>query len=200
MLPTLLLAAALAASPPTSPAREAETEQQRSPPTGERGGGEKGLILALPTPTLRQEEEWEAREGHDEEERRPHVLLSAWGGAGFLAGGSGASAGFVSAEAAWAFRSVDLGIQGTAYHDLPDARQAVTPVTLVRLTQRFHTRRGFDASFTLGLGAGRYAGWRGWYQVAMGLRLPLGPLFVGGELAFEQLNILRLAGGIGLAF
>ena len=33
-----------------------------------------------------------------------------------------------------------------------------------------------------------------------GMIIPLGPLFVGGELAFEQLNILRLAGGIGLAF
>jgi hypothetical protein len=40
----------------------------------------------------------------------------------------------------------------------------------------------------------------GWYQVALGMRFPLGPAFLGAELSFEQLDILRVAGGMGFAF
>ena len=178
MLPPLLLAAALASSP-------AAPASSPSPPP---------LVL-------HQEDDWEEH-GGQEERPPPRLLLSAWGGEGFLAGGSGAGIGLLSAEVAWAFRSVDVGISGTAYRNVPadDVVHPVTPVVLLRLTQRFHTRRGFDAAFSLGFGAGRLASWHGWYQVAMGLRVPLGPLFLGGELAFEQLDILRLSAGIGVGF
>ncbi len=41
-----------------------------------------------------------------------------------------------------------------------------------------------------------------WYffQVALGLRLDLGPLWLGGELAFERYNLLRLLAGVGVKF
>jgi hypothetical protein len=123
-----------------------------------------------------------------------------WGGAGFLAGGTGRSAPSLSAEAAWAFRQVDVGFAGMAYRGARDDANQWMRVGLVRLTQRFHTHRGFDATFSLGVGAARVPYWIGWYQVALGMRLPLGPLFLGAELSFEQLEILRVAGGLGLAF
>jgi hypothetical protein len=50
------------------------------------------------------------------------------------------------------------------------------------------------------VGAGRPRGWRAWYQLAIGMRVPLGPLFLAGELAFEQYDLLRLGGGLGVAF
>ncbi|HEX9242593.1 MAG TPA: hypothetical protein VF875_09160 [Anaeromyxobacter sp.] len=170
MLPTLLLAAALSAGP--GPA----------------------------APALRLEEDWEERAWEEEEERRPRLFLSVWGGEGFLAGGDGRGAPSVAAEVAWAFSKLDVGLAGFGYRGVRDDPSAWARGGLVRLTQRFHTRRGFDAAFTLGFGAARAPDWIGWYQVALGMRVPLGPFFLGAELSFEQLDILRLAGGLGVAF
>jgi hypothetical protein len=156
-------------------------------------------LAAAPGP-LRQEEAWEEQAWEEEGERRPHVHLSAWGGEAFANGGTGRSSSFFSGEAAWVFRSVDLGIAGAGYRALRNASREWTPVALVRLTQRFPTRGGVEAAFTLGFGAARPAGWVGWFQLAIGMRVPLGPLFLGGELAFEPYEIVRLGAGLGIAF
>jgi hypothetical protein len=176
-----LLALALAASPAlaAAPGRVAPT-----PPA-----------VAAP---LAQDEDWEAPD-EDEGERARHLFLSAWGGEAWGSGGSGPSYGNVGAEVAWAFGQLDLGIAGYQYRDLSPER-AWTRVALVRATQRFPMRTGVEAAFGLGLGAARVAGWEGWFQIALGVRVPLGPLFLGGELSFERGDLLRLAGGLGLAF
>jgi hypothetical protein len=116
----------------------------------------------------------------EQDQRHPHLLLSLWGGEAFANGGSGRSSGF--------FRS------------LRSASQLWTPVVLTRFTQRFLTRHAVEAAFSLGLGAGKPSGWIAWYQVAIGMRVPLGPVFLAGELAFEQYDIIRLGGGFGFAF
>ena len=125
--------------------------------------------------------------------------MSAWGGEAFDTGGSGQSYGALGAEVAWAFDPLDVGLAGYAYQGLSDTR-TWTPVAMLRLTERFLMRSGVEGTFGLGLGAARPAGWRGWFQVALGVRVPLGPLFLGGELAFERGDLLRLAAGLGAAF
>lgn len=135
-----------------------------------------------------------------EDEEQPHVLLSAWGGTALGDGGSGRSSTILGGEAAWAFESMDLGIAGYGYQNLEDASREWTPVMLLRLTQRFRTRRGVEAALTFGIGAGRPDDWDAWYQVAIGGRADLGPMFLAGELAFEQFDILRLAAGVGVRF
>lgn len=182
MVPALLLAATLAAAPATP-----------APPAA------SATLRLQSWDGYADDEDWD--EGDDEEdERGEHVLLSAWGGEALAGGGTGRSSAFFAGEAAWAFDSVDLGVAYAGYRSLRDATRTWTPVVLTRVTQRFRTRRGFDAAFSLGLGAGNPDGWIGWFQVALGVRVPLGPLFLGGEVAFEQYDIIRLGGGLGLAF
>lgn len=213
MLPTLLLAAVLSAAPGValehpSPPRAGEPDrpslapflEHPSPP---RSGGE-GQGRGGPRLTLAQSDDDayddDVRPEDEDERRRPHVLLSAWGGEALAHGGSGRSSSFYGGEAAWVFSSLDLGISGAWYRSLRDATREWTPVVMTRVTQRFLTRRGFEAAFSLGFGAGRPSGWIGWYQVALGMRVPLGPLFLGGELAFEQYDIIRLGAGLGVGF
>jgi hypothetical protein len=136
----------------------------------------------------------------DDDEDRPRFLLSVWGGQALADAGAGRGSGFLGAEAAWALASFDLGIAGSAYRDLEEADRLWTPVVLARLTQRFRTRRGVEAAFGFGLGAGRPDDWVAWYQLALGVRVPLGPLFLGGEIAFERYEIIRLGAGLGVAF
>jgi hypothetical protein len=160
------------------------------------------LALALAAVPLAQEE-WEAPASWEEEEYddddRKRLFLSAWAGEAVDAGGAGRSYTVAGGEVAWAFRSLDLGVAGYAYGGLRDDEEW-TPVGLLRLTQRFPMRSGIEGAFTLGLGAARPgSGWDGWFQVALGVRVPLGPLFVGGEIAFERGDLVRFAGGLGLA-
>lgn len=136
----------------------------------------------------------------EDDAQRPHVLVSAWAGEALGSGGVGRSSTFFAGEAAWAFSSLDLGVQGAAYRSLREGSRPWTPVALLRITQRFQGRRGAELAFGFGLGAGRPAGWTAWYQVSLGVRVPLGPLFLAGELAFEQYDLLRLGGGLGVAF
>ncbi len=197
MLATLVLASSLAAASP-----DALPSIAAAPPAAL-------AVLALPAPRparlrLQQQDgvadDWEQEPQDDEGERQPHVFLSGWAGEGFERGGSGRATSFYAAEVAWAFSSLDLGVQGAWYRSLSDATRSWTPVVITRLTQRFKTRRGFEAAFSVGFGAGKPHGWIGWYQVALGLRVPFGPLFVAGEIGFEQYDIIRLGGGLGLAF
>jgi hypothetical protein len=181
VLPALLLAATVAAAPATAAAQAPQLRRA----------------------SLRQEaweqDQWD--EGQPEQDQRhPHLLLSLWGGEAFANGGSGRSSGFFAAEADWAFSDFDLGLQGARYRSLRSASQLWTPVVLTRFTQRFLTRHAVEAAFSLGLGAGKPSGWIAWYQVAIGMRVPLGPVFLAGELAFEQYDIIRLGGGFGFAF
>jgi hypothetical protein len=192
VLATLVLAAALAAVPGEgTPSLSVALPPPRAAPAAPR--------LGVPALRLLEQEDWEDPRW-EEEERHPHVHFSAWAGEAFAGGGSGRSSAFFSAEAAWLFSRLDVGLAGSWYRSLRDASREWTPVVHTRITQRFQTRRGFEAAFSLGLGAGRPAGWVGWFQVALGMRVPLGPVFLGGELAFEQYDILRLGGGLGVEF
>ena len=56
----------------------------------------------------------------------------------------------------------------------------------------------FEAGFTFGGGAARVNGWQAWFQVALGLRVDLGPVFLAGEIGFEQNSLIDLAAGVGL--
>lgn len=146
-------------------------------------------------------QEWEAPPYEEEGEESPRRLrLALWGGEALADGGSGHGSTIYGGEAAWAFDAIDLGLAGYGYQSLVDARRQWTPVLLLRLTERFRTRRGLEASFTFGAGAGRPRDWTAWFQVALGLRMNLGPMFLGGELAFEQYDLLRLAAGVGATF
>lgn len=178
-----MLALLLAASLSSAPVAGAE----RDPPPLAR------------EPTLAQAS-WDDAWDEDDDEDRPRFLLSVWGGQALADGGSGHGSGFLGAEAAWALATVDVGVAGSAYRDLEEADRRWTPVVLARLTQRFPMRSGVEAAFGFGLGAGRPDGWVAWYQLALGVRVPLGPLFLGGEIAFERYEIIRLGAGLGVAF
>lgn len=150
---------------------------------------------------LAQEEDLGALPYDDEDgEGTRRLILSAWGGEALDAGGSGHGSALLGGEVAWAFDAIDLGIAGYGYRSLVDSDREWTPVLLLRLTERFPTRRGLEAAFSFGVGAGRPDDWEAWFQVALGVRVDLGPMFLGGEIAFEQRDLLRLAAGLGVAF
>lgn len=138
-------------------------------------------------------------EGDDADET-DRLRLSAWGGEALDSGGSGRGSAILGGEVAWAFDALDLGVAGYGYRELVDAAREWTPVLLLRLTERFPTRRGLEAAFSFGVGAARPDDWEAWFQVALGIRVDLGPVFLGGEIAFEQRDLLRLAAGLGVAF
>lgn len=158
------------------------------------------LLLALALAATQGEEEWD-QGSYDEGERTTRVIVSAWGGEAFDIGTQrGGNAPVAGGEIAYAFGFGDLGVAGYGYQ-LKDTRARWTPVALLRLTNRFETRRGLEATFTIGIGAARPDHWVAWYQVALGLRLDIaGPIFLGGELTFEQYSLLRLLGGVGVKF
>lgn len=157
------------------------------------------LLAGAPALAAAQEEAWD--EEAPEDERNPHRLsVILWGGEGFDTAGTGRSGARLGGEVAWAFDSLDLGLAGYEYRRLRDATREWTPVTLVRVTQRFETRRGLEAAVTLGLGAARPDDWVAWFLFGLGMRLDLGPMFLAGELAFEQRDQLRLMAGLGARF
>lgn len=160
------------------------------------------LALCLAAGPLAQDDDalpppWEEAEGEGVERR---LFLQGWFGEVLEDGGSGRSGAAYGGEVAWAFDALEVGVSAHAYRQLSRATREWTPVLLLRLTQRFRMRGGVEGSFGFGLGAGRPDGWDGWFQAAVGVRVPLGPLFLGGELAFEQIDLLRLAAGVGVAF
>lgn len=177
MLP-LLLAAALAAAP--------------APAVGGARAAEPALAAAPAGADPYDDDE------PSEEEPTPRLILTAWGGEGFGTGGRGLSAPLAGGEVAWAFDQVDVGVAAYGYHGLLATAPGWSPVALLRLTERFEVRRGVDAAFTFGAGAGHPGHWVVWFQVALGLRVDLGPVFLAAETAFEQYDLVRVAGGIGL--
>lgn len=154
------------------------------------------LLLALPA----------AARGYDPFEDEPpgaestaRFLVIGWGGGFVPVPGSGArGTGLAGVEAAIRFGGLDLGVQALGAR--LDPEREVSPVVLARIAQRFESRRGVEGVLTFGFGAARRGDWTGWFQFGFGARVPLGPAFLAAELAFEQGNLLRLAGGVGVAF
>ena len=159
------------------------------------------LLLALGAPALAaaQEDEDTYSEGPGPSEH--HLYLSALGGTLLdLQSGHGSAALF-GAEVSYSLPFIDVGILAQAYKlDSSRSVHGTTPVLLLRLEQSFETARGLDAVLAFGMGAARtrQTSWEAWFQFAIGLRLGVGPLFIAGELGFEQLNLFRLAAGIGV--
>lgn len=153
------------------------------------------LLLAA-SPALAQLDDWDDDDGR--EDQRGRLSLTAWGGNAWDTGGDGRSHGILGGEVAWSFGGLDVGVAGYGYDGLRARDSGRDPVVLARLTQRFQTYRGLDAGVTLGVGAAREEDWKPWFQFAVGLQLDLGPLFLAGEFGFEQDDLLRLAGGIGV--
>lgn len=142
---------------------------------------------------------WDEEEEPAYEEEAPD-RVSIWGFAGGLFDpGQGRNGGAYGGEISYAFDAIELGAYGAAY-EVEEGKDPYTPVVLLRLIQRFPTHRGLDAHFALGVGAARVNGWDAWFQVALGLRLDVGPAFLGGEFSFEQNNLMRLVGGVGVRF
>jgi hypothetical protein len=162
-----------------------------------------GAPLLGESPAPPDEAEPWAWEG-DEPEEPPRLDLTAWGGQAWSERGSGFRGTTWGGEATWRFDALDLGLFGGAY-ELPEevaggeVETYLAPVYLLRLGQRFETRNGLLASFTFGVGAAKAPDWRSWFQVALGVRMPLGPAFLAGELAFESEDVLRLALGVGVS-
>jgi len=152
------------------------------------------LLAALPVAAAAQDEETYGE--------RPHggsLNLVAWGGGLLDLGGRYPGAAMYGGELSYSFEAVDLGVMAQSYNlGGPRADTAWSPILLGRFEQRFETRRGVEAVLALGIGAARIKGWQAWYQLAFGLRLGLGRLFLAGEVGFEQLSLFRLAGGVGV--
>ncbi len=161
-----------------------------------------GALLALAlaaSPALALAQDAYDVPGDEQEEGGHRLSLAAWGGEALDESRTGRSHGVLGGEVAWAFDALDVGLAGYGYHHLSDTR-AWTPVALVRLVQRFRMRSGVEATFGLGVGAARPSGWEAWFQVGLGARVLFGPMFLGGELAWERSDLLRLTAGLGWTF
>jgi hypothetical protein len=154
------------------------------------------LVAALPALAAAQDEDV----AYTEHPSAARFHLTAWGGSSLDTTGDNPGAAHFGGEAAYAFEAADVGILAEGYRLGDRARSPWAPVVLARYLQRFETRRGLEATLGFGLGVGRTKSWIGWYQVALGVRLLAGPLFIAGELGFEQLDLLRLAAGVGVRF
>jgi hypothetical protein len=138
-------------------------------------------------------------ESQYETERARRLSVWAFGGALFEPGENRNDTAY-GGEVSYAWDAVELGLYGGAYK-IPEGIDEVSPVLLLRLIQRFPTYRGLDAMFALGVGAGRVEDWDPWFQVTLGVRLQVaGPAFLSGEFSFEQNDLLRLVGGLGVSF
>jgi hypothetical protein len=157
------------------------------------------LALAAAPAAAQDEEDWDLPDEQDAGAAR-RLYITAWGGEAFETGGSGRSGTALGGEVVWAFDALDVGLWANGYRNLRDARGEWSPVLLLRLTERFETRRGLEAAISFGLGAARPDDWRAWFQLALGARLDLGPAFLAGELSFEEYDLLRLAAGLGVRF
>jgi hypothetical protein len=179
VLAAALLAAALAADPAATAPPPAPTDLRAGDPTEDPFDPDYNA-------------------GRDEDREHRRLTLIAWGGQ--LSGLQGSGQGtvpFAGGEVTWSLGGLDLGVLAQGYR-LRDAARDWSPVILARATQRFQTRRGLDATFTFGAGAARPDAWRAWFQVALGVRLDLGPAFLAGELGFEQDGLVRFGAGLGL--
>jgi hypothetical protein len=154
------------------------------------------LVAAVPFLAVAQDED----EVYSEPPSAARFHVTAWGGSSLDTTAKSPGAAHAGGEVAYAFEAADLGILAEGYHLGDRARTPWAPVVMARYLQRFQTLRGIEASLGFGLGVGRTKSWIGWYQVALGVRILEGPIFIAGELGFEQLDLLRLAAGVGVRF
>jgi hypothetical protein len=157
-----------------------------------------GLVGLLLVPPAARGEDDDGL-GSDDEDRRGRLFLGGWGGQAFdTSGTKGRDLNTLAGEVGWSFPSgLELSAYGAGYRQLRAKGSGFGPVTLARITERF-SHRGLEAGITLGAGAARTTGWQAWFQFGFNARLDLGPMFIAGELAFEQDNLLHLSGGIGV--
>jgi hypothetical protein len=154
---------------------------------------------ATPGPA-RADDEDDAFDAPARGDDRKRLSLMAFGGELSAFSGSGrSSAPLYGGEVAWRFDGVELGVLGQAAR-LRRGPSDWSPIVLLRITERFQSRRGLEGSISFGVGAAREERWRTWFQVGLGARLDLGPIFLNGELGFEQADFIRLAAGVGTRF
>jgi hypothetical protein len=143
----------------------------------------------------------------DEDAQGGRLRITAWGGEAWATSGIGQNAPILGGEASWAFDHLDVGLAGYGDQGLSEDGNGKKwdPVLLVRITQRFETYRGLEAGLTLGAGSARRSPgvnrpqrWEAWFQLGLGLRFDLGPVYLAGELAFEQNDLIHLTGGLGV--
>lgn len=160
-------------------------------------------LAAAPGPARAADEEDEDDDAFDAPARRDEgrrLSLMAFGGELSAFSGSGrSSATLYGGEVAWRFEAVELGVLGQAAR-LRSGASDWSPIVLLRITERFQSRRGLEGSISFGLGGAREDRWRTWFQVGLGARLDLGPIFLNGEVGFEQADFIRLAAGLGTRF
>ncbi len=146
------------------------------------------------------------------EDSSRHFELAAWGGNSWLVGqGQSGSGPFGGAELGWAFETTTLGL----LYERHGYRESGVPVSadvgVLRVEQRFESYRGLEGMLTLGLGAGQVRSrqtpdgrvatvWEFWYQLALGVKLGSGPVFVKGEFGFERQSWVRVGAALGVAF
>jgi len=159
------------------------------------------LAAAAPVPARASgEDEDDAFDAPSRGDEPKRLSLMAFGGELSAFSGSGRpSAPLYGGEVAWRFDAVELGALGQMAR-LRTGPNDWSPVVLLRITERFQSRRGLEASMSFGIGAAREERWRSWFQVALGARLDLGPIFVGGEIGFEQADFIRFSAGLGTRF
>jgi hypothetical protein len=133
--------------------------------------------------------------------RMARLSVTAWGGGLLgLTGGTRSGGSLAGGEVAWSFDSLDLGVQALSAQVEAGSNRPV-PVLLLRIGQHFESRRGLEGSFTFGAGSARLGGkWQAWFQIGLGGRIDLGPIFLAAELGLEQADLVRVAGGIGVRF
>jgi hypothetical protein len=100
-------------------------------------------------------------------------------------------------EVSLPFEYMDVGIIGQLHRFGFASGTLYVPSALLRLEQRFETRRGLDAVLAFGVGAGKLDTWGLWYHAALGLRWSDGPLVYGMEAGYEQSALLRFAVHVG---
>jgi hypothetical protein len=169
-------------------------------PTYEGAVNARALLLALalvPLAATAQDED-EPFSAPPPEQDRLH--LTALGGMLIDLAGSGETYPFFGGEVAYSFEQMDVGLLAQGYKLGRHATSTWSPIVMARFLQRFETRKGLEATFGFGAGAGKTDHWVAWYQLSLGMRLIEGPFYIQGELGFEQLDLFRLGGGIGFRF
>ncbi|MFT3912529.1 MAG: hypothetical protein QM704_00145 [Anaeromyxobacteraceae bacterium] len=132
------------------------------------------------------------------------LFLAVRGGEAVGPNGGGAHPVY-GGEIGWSFEPIDLSLAGYAYKDLdgkpaPGEKSQWNRMYLVRLGQRFETYRGLEGTLDLGIGAAHTDKWKSWVQLGLGVHLNIDPLFVTGEITFEQNGLVRLTAGLGARF
>jgi len=125
-------------------------------------------------------------------------FIMTWGGNAWDADG-GLAGALLGGEAGWSWEAVDLSVGGYGYRGLHEEGK-YAPVILGRIGQRLRSYGGMEGTLVLGIGAAKTTDWVTWFQFGLGVRIPLGPLLLGGEITWEQNNLIRLVGGLGARF